>query len=292
MARNILSIKKGTQMKREVKTQVRGYATQDGAGVNLVRVLGNSNVREFDPILMLDSFDSTNPQDYIAGFPMHPHRGIETISYVYSGQMTHKDSLGNQDTIVDGEVQWMTAGSGILHEEKLPSSERLLGVQLWLNLPAKDKMVPPAYHSIKNSEIQEIEIQGGKIRLLAGEFQSKKGYMSKYLPLDYYDIHLDANASIVLPTDPNRSIMIFTLIGNILIGDELVTEKSAAKLTSGEYVELNATDKNAQILFVSSLSLSEPVVWGGPIVMNTKKELNKAFDDLEKGTFLQSKISY
>ena len=132
-------------MERKVEQQVRGFRTQDGAGVNLVRVLGKGTVSEYDPILMLDSFDSTNPDDYTAGFPMHPHRGIETISYVYHGYMTHKDSLGNEDTIGDGEVQWMTAGSGILHEEKLPASERLLGVQLWLNLPAKDKMVPPAY---------------------------------------------------------------------------------------------------------------------------------------------------
>ena len=131
-------------MEREIIQKVKGFRTVDGAGVNLVRVLGNTTVNEYDPILLLDSFDSTNPNDYIAGFPMHPHRGIETISYVYKGKMSHKDSLGNEDTIGDGEVQWMTAGSGILHEENLPASERLLGVQLWLNLPAKNKMVPPA----------------------------------------------------------------------------------------------------------------------------------------------------
>ena len=132
-------------MERKISQQVRGYRTKDGAGVSLVRVLGNQTVEEYDPILMLDSFDSINPDDYTAGFPMHPHRGIETISYVYHGYMTHKDSLGNEDTIGDGEVQWMTAGSGILHEEKLPASERMLGVQLWLNLPAKDKMTAPAF---------------------------------------------------------------------------------------------------------------------------------------------------
>jgi len=152
------------------KSGNRSEATeqQDGAGVNLVRVLGNRTVQEYDPILMLDSFDSINPDDYTAGFPMHSHRGIEIISYVYRGFMTHKDSLGNEDTIGDGEVQWMTAGSGIMHEEKLPAAERLLGVQLWLNLPAKDKMVPPAYHSIKNPEIEEIEFDWGKLRLLLG----------------------------------------------------------------------------------------------------------------------------
>lgn len=279
-------------MERKISQQVRGYRTQDGAGVSLVRVLGNETVQEYDPILMLDSFDSTNPDDYTAGFPMHPHRGIETISYVYRGQMTHRDSLGNEDTIADGEVQWMTAGSGILHEEKLPASERMLGVQLWLNLPAKNKMVPPAYRSIKNSEIEEIELENGKLRLLAGEYEGRKGYMSKYLPLDYYDLHLDPNASIVLNTESERSVMVFTLLGDAYIGGELVKEKTAVKLNSGDYVEIKATDKNAQVLFISSKLLAEPVVWGGPIVMNTKDELNKAFDDLKKGTFLQKVISY
>lgn len=279
-------------MERKISQQARGFRTKDGAGVSLVRVLGNQTVQEFDPILMLDSFDSTNPDDYTAGFPMHPHRGIETISYVYRGFMTHKDSLGNEDTIGDGEVQWMTAGSGIMHEEKLPAAERMLGVQLWLNLPAKDKMVPPAYHSIKNSEIEEIELGNVKLRLLAGEFDGRKGYTSKYLPLDYYDLHLNPNASIVLNTGRERSVMVFTLSGDVYIAGELVKEKTAIKLTSGDNVEIKSTEKNAQVLFISSIRIGEPVVWGGSIVMNTKEELNKAFDDLRKGTFLQKEISY
>jgi len=279
-------------MERKISHQVKGYRTIDGAGVNLVRVLGKQTVHQYDPILMLDSFDSTNPEDYVAGFPMHPHRGIETISYVYRGFMTHKDSLGNEDTIGDGEVQWMTAGSGILHEEKLPAADRLLGVQLWLNLPAKDKMAPPAYHSIKNSEIEEIEFDWGKLRLLAGEFEGRKGYMSKYLPLDYYDIHLNPKGSVVINTESDRSVMVFTLLGDAYIGGVLVQEKTAVKLTSGNQVEIKSTDKNAQVLFISSIPLNESVVWGGPIVMNTKEELNKAFEDLKKGTFIQNTISY
>ncbi len=279
-------------MERKIKQQVKGFRTQDGAGVSLVRVLGNQTVQEYDPILMLDSFDSTNPDDYTAGFPMHPHRGIETISYVYRGFMTHKDSLGNEDTIGNGEIQWMTAGSGIMHEEKLPAAERMLGVQLWLNLPAKDKMAPPAYHSIKNSEIEEIELENGKLRLLAGEYNGRKGYMSKYLPLNYYDLHLNPNASIVINIESERSVMVFTLLGDAYIGGDLVKEKTAVKLTSGDAVEIKAADKKAQVLFISSKRLDEPVVWGGPIVMNTKEELNKAFDDLKKGTFIQDKISY
>lgn len=279
-------------MERKIKNQVTGFRTKDGAGVSLVRVLGNQTTDEYDPILMLDSFDSINPEDYIAGFPLHPHRGIETISYVYKGQMTHKDSLGNEDTIKDGEVQWMTAGSGIMHEEKLPASERMLGVQLWLNLPAKDKMVPPAYKSIKNSEIQEITLDNGKLRLLAGEYNGTTGYKSKYLPLDYYDIHLNPNSSIVLDTDSNRSIMMFTLLGDAYISGELIKEKTAVKLSQGNSVEIKSTDTKAQVLFVSSIRLDESIAWGGPIVMNTKDELNKAFQDLKDGTFLKTGIQY
>lgn len=279
-------------MERKINRQVRGNKAKDGAGVSLVRVLGNQTVEEFDPILMLDSFDSTNPSDYTAGFPMHPHRGIETISYVYRGSMTHRDSLGNEDTISDGEVQWMTAGSGIMHEEKLPAAERLLGVQLWLNLPAKNKMAPPAYHSIKNADIEEIVFNWGKLRLLAGEFEGRKGYMSKYLPLDYYDLQIDPGETVILNTDSARSVILFTLLGDAYVGGEPVREKTAVKLTSGDKVEIKAVDEKAQVLFISSLRLDEPVAWGGPIVMNTKEELYKAFDDLKKGTFIQERISY
>lgn len=279
-------------MDRKIRQLVQGFRTEDGAGVSLVRVLGSRTVQEFDPILMLDSFDSTKSDDYTAGFPMHPHRGIETISYVYQGFMTHRDSLGNEDAIGDGEVQWMTAGSGIMHEEKLPAAKRLLGIQLWLNLPQKDKMVGPAYHSIKNFEIEEIERDWGKLRLLAGEFEGRKGYMGKYLPLDYYDIHLRPKASAVLNTDKDDSVMLFTLLGDAFIDDELVREKTAVKLTSGDQVRIRATGKKAQVLFISSRALAEPVAWGGPIVMNTKEELNQAFDELGRGAFLHDRISY
>lgn len=279
-------------MDRKISYQVKGYRTKDGAGVSLVRVLAHQTVKEFDPILMLDSFDSTNPNDYIKGFPLHPHRGIETISYVYEGFMTHRDSLGNEDTIGNGEVQWMTAGSGIMHEERLPAARRLLGVQLWLNLPAKDKMAPPAYHSIKNHQIEDIDLSWGKLRLLAGGFEGRRGYMSKYLPLDYYDLQINPNETAVINTAKDRSVMLFTLMDDAYVGDELVKEKTAVKLTEGDSVKIKAAGNKAQVLFISSLRLGEPVAWGGPIVMNTREELNKAFDDLQKGTFLIDKIEY
>lgn len=279
-------------MERDIIQKVKGFRTIDGAGVNLVRVLGNTTVNEYDPILLLDSFDSRNPNDYIAGFPMHPHRGIETISYVYKGKMSHKDSLGNEDTIGDGELQWMTAGSGILHEENLPASERLLGVQLWLNLPSKNKMVPPAYHRIRNSDIKEIPIEKGLLRLLAGNYNEHKGYMSKYLPLDYYDIHLEAEGSISINTEADMSVTVFTLTGDAIIGKDYISEKTAVKLSEGDNVIIKSAGSPCQVLWISSKKLEEPVAWGGPIVMNTREELAKAFDDLDKGTFLQEKISY
>lgn len=279
-------------MERDIIQKVKGFRTIDGAGVNLVRVLGNTTVNEYDPILLLDSFDSRNPNDYIAGFPMHPHRGIETISYVYKGKMSHKDSLGNEDTIGDGEVQWMTAGSGILHEENLPASERLLGVQLWLNLPSKNKMVPPAYHRIRNSDIKEIPIEKGLLRLLAGNYNEHKGYMSKYLPLDYYDIHLEAEGSISINTEADMSVTVFTLTGDAIIGKDYISEKTAVKLSEGDNVIIKSAGSPCQVLWISSKKLEEPVAWGGPIVMNTREELAKAFDDLDKGTFLKDKINY
>ncbi|GAA0060181.1 pirin family protein [Streptococcus canis] len=279
-------------MKRKIKTKVRGFRTRDGAGVNLVRVLGNQTTKEFDPILMLDSFDSTNPDDYTAGFPMHPHRGIETISYVSRGKMVHRDSLGNEDGISDGEVQWMNSGSGIMHEEMVPAAERLLGVQLWLNLPSKDKMSKPSYNSIKNDEIDEIEIDGGKIRLLAGNYGEYQGYKGDYLPMDYYDIHLNANSEITLTMGEKDSVMIFTLLGNVYINDEHIEEKTAVKLTEGDSLTIKNGEQNAQVLYINSRALNEPVAWAGPIVMNTQEEVQKAFIELRNNTFIKEKVEY
>lgn len=274
-------------MKRTVQNKVTGFPATDGAGVKLVRVLGHGTVNEFDPILMLDSFDSQNPADYTAGFPMHPHRGIETVSYVYKGKMKHKDNLGFEDTVNDGEVQWMTAGSGILHEEQLPPSERLLGVQLWLNLPADKKMVDPEYHSIKNSQIQEIPFEGGKIRLLAGNYKEYKGFQGKYSPLNYYDIELEPNSKIEIETVSDDSIMLFTLLSDVTVEGEKIGEKTAAKLTHGNSVTIESGAEKAKVLFIGSKTLNESISWGGPIVMNTEAELKQAFVELQNGTFIK-----
>lgn len=279
-------------MERRVKRKVEGFRTIDGAGVSLVRVLGLNTVKEFDSILMLDSFDSTNPSDYTAGFPMHPHRGIETVSYVYKGKMVHKDTLGNEGSIGDGEVQWMNAGSGIEHEEKIPAADRLLGVQLWLNLPKEQKMSHPSYHSIKRDDIEEIEFDGGTIRLLAGEYKNHIGYKGEHLPLNYYDIHMKENAEIIIDTKNEDSVMIFTLLGDVCIGGERIKEKTAVKLTDGDTLKIKNTDDFSQVLFMSSKALNEPIAWAGPIVMNTQDEIQKAYSDLRNNTFIKEKIEY
>lgn len=279
-------------MERTVVKKVCGMPAVDGAGVHLVRVLGPGTVDDFDPILMLDSFDSENPDDYTAGFPMHPHRGIETVSYVYKGRMRHGDSLGNVDEIADGEVQWMCAGSGIMHEEAVPAAERLLGVQLWLNLPAAEKMSKPTYRSIKNDEIREIGFEGGFLRLLTGSFEGVQGVTGGHLPLDYYDIHLNEGGTFSLEVDPDSSIMVFTLLGSVAIAGERIAPKTAAKLSPGDSVAISAVDGPAQVLFMRSRALGEPVAWGGPIVMNTHEQLVRANRDLALGTFVRDSIDF
>jgi len=279
-------------MTRTVEKKVKGFRTRDGAGVSLVRVLGNGTVKDFDPILMLDSFDSLNPADYTAGFPMHPHRGIETISYVVAGKMAHRDSLGSEDAISDGEVQWMTAGSGIMHEEMIPAAPRLLGVQLWLNLPAADKMMPPAYHSIRRESIPQVELEGGSLRVLAGEYRDTAGFQGRHLPLDYYDVYVKPGAAVTVETKPGRTVMAFTLLGDAVISGEAVSEKTAVKLSDGESVEIKSAGGELHVLIMSSRALNEPVAWGGPIVMNPQLELSRAFSELRNGTFLRDDMSY
>lgn len=279
-------------MTRRVKTKVKGFNTRDGAGVSLVRVLGRDTAKEFDPILLLDSFDSTNPDDYRAGFPMHPHRGIETISYLSRGNMVHRDSLGNEEKITDGEVQWMNSGSGIMHEEMIPDSERLLGVQMWLNLPSNEKMSKPSYNSIKVSEIEEIEIEGGMLRLLAGSYKDHQGYNGEHHPINYYDIHLEPNAEFTIDTKEDDSVMVFTLLGDIYIDGEYIEEKTAVKLTDGNSLTIKNDDKKSQVLYINSRALNESIAWGGPIVMNTQRELQEASIDLRNGTFIKEKVNY
>lgn len=280
-------------MLRKVTKTVEGVPAQDGAGVRLTRVLGNWTAREWDPFLMLDSFDSTNPDDYMAGFPMHPHRGIETVTYVAQGTMVHQDHLGTKATVTDGEAQWLTAGSGAFHSEMPGRARRFLGVQLWLNLPAKDKMTaPPFYHGITRDQIQEFDLGGATLRLLAGHYGEAHGFEGRYLPLDYYDIHLDPHADVTLDVPGERSVMLFTLQGEATVSGTHVGTKTAARVGEGDQVRLQAGDEPAEVLLMSSVRLGEPIAWLGPIVMNTDDELVQAFDEIDAGTFVRREAGY
>ncbi|BAK46353.1 MAG: pirin family protein [Lachnospiraceae bacterium] len=280
-------------MEKKVIHQVTGTRTTDGAGVSLVRVLGNQTAEMYDPFLMLDAFDSADPADYTAGFPMHPHRGIETVTFLSRGKIVHRDHLGTEAAIRDGEAQWLTAGSGAFHEEMPQPAERMLGVQLWLNLPAKDKMqAPPFYHGILREEIQEFPLEHGKLRLIAGNYGSASGIQGRYLPLDYYDIFLDPRGSVTLDLPEGRSAMVFTLEGDAMVSGTHVAAKTAAKLGEGDQVTVAALDEPIEILFMSSVRLEEPVAWYGPIVMNTTDEMITAVDEINAGTFVKQEAGY
>lgn len=277
---------------RRIIQQVQGVRASDGAGVTLVRVLGHDNVYDFDPFLMLDSFDSDDPKEFSAGFPTHPHRGIETVSYMAKGNITHRDHLGTKQTISDGEAQWLTAGSGAFHSE-MPSGNAIRGLQLWLNLPKEQKMkAEPAYHGILRKEIQEFPFEGGRLRLIAGEYKGNKGWQGKYVPLDYYNIHLDPKASISLDVKKENTVMIFTLMGEVVSGGTKVNEKTAARFGEGDTVAIEAGENGAEVMLMSAPPLNEPVAWYGPIVMNTEGELRTAVRELNEGSFIKKKTTY
>ena len=273
-------------MKASILERVKGQNTSDGAGVKLVRVLSRNTVESYDPFLMLDSFDSTNYDDYKAGFPMHPHRGIETITYLSEGHVTHRDSLGNEKTIGPKSIQWMTAGSGILHSEFFDEEDRLLGLQLWLNLPQKDKMCPPSYNEVLPEDISVVKRDGAEIRVYSGSLEDATSDQAKYNPLDFYAI--DLNGSVTIIPKEGYTVNLFTLIGDIKVNGEPVEEKTSVRLSEGE-VTLES-DGEAEVVWMASPALQEPVAWGGPIVMNTREELNYAFQELSKGTFLKESI--
>lgn len=274
-------------MERKVIQKVQGRKAVDGAGVHLTRVLGGETIEAFDPFLMLDSFDSKNPSDYIAGFPTHPHRGIETITYLIEGRIDHQDSLGNKGTILSGQSQWMTAGNGILHQEMPKASERMLGTQLWLNLPAKDKMTAPHYFDITAEMIGVAKEEGATVRVLAGDYKDVKGITPPYIPATYYDVELAADASIKLDTKAGETVFIFSIEGEALVAGEEIPEKTAVLFGEGDYIQVSApADKGLRFLFHSAKPLHEGVAWGGPIVMNTQEELKQAFAELRAGTFI------
>ena len=275
---------------RTIKKAVQGNPAIDGAGVHLVRVLGKTTMYDFDPFLMLDSFDSKNPDDYVKGFPWHPHRGIETITYLVAGEIDHGDSLGNSGKIFAGQSQWMTAGSGILHQEMPQESPRMLGLQFWLNLPTADKMTKPKYFDITAEMIGIKQEHNAIVRVIAGEYKDVRGVKPPHLQATFYDVTLNVDSKITLPVKDDETTFVFLLEGNAIIANEIINEKTAILLVDGDVITVTATkDSPVRFVFAMAPPLNEPIAWGGPIVMNTKEELNFAFEELEKKTFIKEK---
>lgn len=277
---------------RTIRKTVTGSTQYDGAGVKLVRVIGHDDVYDFDPFLMLDAFDSENPEDYVKGFPWHPHRGIETVTYLILGDIEHGDSLGNKGNIQDGCCQWMTAGSGILHQEMPQPSPKMLGVQLWLNLPRKDKMAPPQYRDIRADMVPRVKEDGSRTGVISGAYRGVSGpVQGDYVKMLFLDVELDAGARWTLPTDSGAALFVYLVRGACRFepdGDP-VPEKTAVLFNPGDELTAEASEKGARILLFSGRPLGEPVAWGGPIVMNTQEELQQAFQELRNGTFVKSK---
>ncbi len=279
---------------RTINKIVTGMQTQDGAGVKLVRVIGRNDTTDFDPFLMLDAFDSRNPEDYIKGFPWHPHRGIETITYLLQGDIEHGDSLGNKGSILDGECQWMTAGSGIIHQEMPQASERMLGVQLWLNLPAKDKMVLPKYHGITKADIPVIDEGSSKIHIIGGSYQGTKGAVEgDYIKPLLLDVEVEPGAEWTIATNRTDNLFIYIIQGAGAFDqaeEAYIAEKHAVLFNEGSYLRVKASVNGIRFLLMAAEPLHEPVAWGGPIVMNTKEELDLAFQELKENTFIKHKV--
>jgi len=283
-------------MINKVKKTVKGENKIDGAGVQLIRVIGKPDVYDFDPFLMLDAFDSVNPDTYIKGFPWHPHRGIETVTYLLEGKIDHGDSLGNSGVIGNGECQWMTAGSGIIHQEMPQPAPRLLGTQLWVNLPARDKMTAPKYRDFKSSDMPVIEESGSMVRIIAGDLKGSKGPMEEItVQPTYLDVTIQSSGSFNYETSPENTLFIYIIHGSLIFPAEdnrILPARQAVLFGRGDTLHLQAgNDEEARLLLFSGKPLNEPIEWGGPIVMNTKEELKTAFRDIEDGTFIKEHLA-
>ncbi len=280
---------------RKVSRIIDGRYTVDGAGVRLFRLFSNAEAHLLDPFLLLDSFGSDKPEDYMAGFPWHPHRGIETVTYMINGEVDHADSLGNAGAIKSGEVQWMTAGSGIIHQE-MPkkTSGKSIGFQLWVNLPAKEKMCAPTYRGITAREIPETRIGDARAKVICGKVNGVSGPVHGLaVEAEYLDISLAAHKGMSHKTNPAYNVFAFVYEGEAHFGPQgvPVKEGQVAVFSMGDEVLARAGTGNspARFLLVSGIPLHEPIAWGGPIVMNTEKELARAFEELQLGTFIKKK---
>ena len=268
---------------RNIKYLVEGIQTSDGAGVNLTRIIGSPELNMLDPFLLLDEFGSDNPNDYIAGFPPHPHRGFETITYMLNGKFTHEDTAGNKGHLSDGGVQWMTAGKGVIHSEMPEQTEGLVrGFQLWFNLPKEKKMIEPAYHDIQSDQIPVVEFEGGRVKVISGTFQDTTGPGRPHTGMMYLDIHLDSKQDITVPiaNDWNGFVYVYEGSINANIG---VPKGHLAVLDTKDDFLCSSSIENTKLILVAGEPLNEPVARGGPFVMNTKGEVLQAFEDYQSG---------
>jgi len=274
---------------RAVERLVTGKATSDGAGVRLTRVLTHDLQQRLDPFLMLDAFRNENPDDYIGGFPDHPHRGFETVTYMIAGRMRHRDSAGNEGLLGPGGAQWMTAGSGLIHSELPEQDEGLMeGFQLWLNLPAARKLVAPSYRDIPSQAIPEFDAGGGvRVRVIAGESHGIGGAVTRpdTEPL-LLDVHLPAGARFTQPVPPGHNAFIYTYRGSVRVSGTEVPDRRMAILTNDghESVAIEAI-ADARVLIVAGRPLNEPIAQYGPFVMNTAEQIRQTLDDYRRGTF-------
>ena len=268
---------------RSIQKVIQGVQTTDGAGVNLTRIIGSMELNMLDPFLLLDEFGSDNPKDYIAGFPPHPHRGFETITYMLNGKFRHKDSAGNEGYLTDGSVQWMTAGRGVIHSEMPEQTEGLVrGFQLWLNLPKEKKMIEPAYNDISAERIPKVDFEGGRARIISGKFLGISGPGKPHTGMLYYDIVLDFNTHFTMPIDNGWNAFIYIYEGSVQL-DREVNKGHLIVLDQEGELDLTAGQKGAKFIVVAGEPLNEPVARGGPFVMNSKGEVLKAFEDYQDG---------
>lgn len=276
---------------RNIKTVIHSKPTIDGAGVELNRVFGYPEVPLFDPFLLLDDFGSDDSDKYIAGFPFHPHRGIETITYLLEGEVEHQDSIGNKGVIKSGGVQWMTAGSGIIHQEMpaIIDSNQLRGFQLWLNLPANQKMKPPKYQNLSKNQIPAIISEEGiTVRVICGNFAGISGPIEGIVTEpEYIDFTLLPNIEFVKNTAQNHTVFVYIIEGEVHISNDKIKKGSIILYESGNKIRLKSSSKGAHILYCSGKPIKEPISWKGPIVMNNEKEIDLAFQELEKNLFIK-----
>lgn len=276
-----------TTSPRRVTRLVHGQPTSDGAGVKLNRVIGTQGFAMLDPFLMLDEFRSDHAGDYIAGFPSHPHRGFETVTYMLAGRMRHADNQGNSGLLTAGSVQWMTAGRGIVHSEMPEQEDGLMwGFQLWVNLPAHEKMRAPRYQDIAPEAVPEVAAAAGAtVRVIAGTFGDVEGPVQGITtaPL-YLDLHLDAGAALDVPLPAEHSAFAYVYAGDATIGGERVRRGQLAVLGEGDGVQV-AADAPARLILVAARPLREPVAKYGPFVMNTQDEIMQAVRDYQGGRF-------